>query len=410
MKVAVIGGGASGIMCAIFLAKNGQDVVLLEKNSSLGKKLLITGKGRCNVTNNTTGEEFLKNVVRGAKFLISSENKFNSSCTMQFFEDLGVKLKIERGKRVFPESDRAQTILDALILALKQQKVKVRLNCNVQDVLVKDGKATGIVVNNNEELFDAVVLATGGLSYKTTGSTGDGYVFAKKLGHKITELRPALNGIKILNGETAGLEGLSLKNVKIRAKNNKKCIYESEIGEMLFTHVGISGPIVLTASSFINREDVKVIEIDFKPALSVEFLQNKINNIIKENGAKRVSSLIGSLLPKTMAEVFINKLNISKDTLINQLSKETRQKICTLLKNYPLTYGGVEDVMFSVITSGGVDLSEVSPKDMQSKLISGLFIIGELLDIDALTGGFNLQIAFSTAVACASSKFFIGEN
>ena len=410
MKVAVIGGGASGMMCAIFLAKNGQDVVLLEKNNSLGKKLLITGKGRCNVTNATTGEEFLKNVVHGAKFLISGERAFNSGDTIAFFENAGVKLKVERGKRVFPESDNAQTILNALIYALKKYKVKVRLNSNVQDIVAKDGKVCGVMVNNQNETFDAVVVATGGLSYKTTGSSGDGLVFAQKTGHKIVEPKPALNGIRVLDKDIADLAGVSLKNVKIRAKHKEKTIYESEIGEMLFTHVGVSGPIVLTASSFINRENVDKIEIDFKPALSCELLLNKINNIIKESPTKTLSGLLAVLLPKALTAVFASRLNLEPEFKINQLSAQNRKNLVALLKGLGLAFGGVEDLEYSVITSGGVSLNEVSPKDMQSKLVSGLFFIGEVLDLDALTGGFNLQIAFTTAVACANSNFFKGER
>ena len=410
MKVAIVGGGASGIMCAIFLAKSGQDVVLLEKNNSLGKKLLITGKGRCNVTNATTGEEFLKNVVHGPKFLISSEKLFNSTNTMAFFEDLGVKLKIERGKRVFPESDNSQTILNALIYALKKYKVKARLNSNVQDIVAENGAILGIKINNQIEKFDAVIVATGGLSYKTTGSSGDGLVFAQKLGHNVVEPRPALNGIKVLDKNITSLAGLSLKNVRIRAKAKEKTIYESEIGEMLFTHIGISGPIVLTASSYINRQNIDKIEIDFKPALSSEFLLNKINNIIKESPTRTLSGLLNMILPKSLIAVFAARLNLAPETKINQLSAPSRKNLVALLKGFNLAFGGVEDLEYSVITSGGVSLNEVSPKDMQSKLIKGLFFIGEVLDLDALTGGFNLQIAFSTAVACASAKFFKGEE
>ncbi|MBQ7452975.1 MAG: NAD(P)/FAD-dependent oxidoreductase [Clostridia bacterium] len=408
MRVIVIGAGASGLMASVLLARKGQEVVLLEKNEQIGKKILITGKGRCNVTNTATGEEFLDNVVRGKKFLISAERAFNSKSTMHFFEELGVKLKVERGNRVFPETDSAKTINNAFIKALNASGVRLELKQEVEKI-DKIGACFKIKTKTNNYDADAVVVATGGLSYPLTGSTGDGYAFAKNFGHKIVETKSALNGVKIKGNECKALEGLSLKNVVVSAKNETgKEVYKSEIGEMLFTSVGISGPIVLSMSSYINREDVKICEIDFKPALSLDKIKSKIETGIEEAPRKSLQSLLASMLPKRLIEIMANRLRLDAKIQLNQLSRQKRDELATLLKHFSLEYVRVEDVEQSVITSGGVSLDEVSPKDMQSKIMPGLFFVGEVLDVDALTGGFNLQIAFSTASACANSKFFEG--
>ncbi len=410
MNIAVIGGGASGMMASIMLAKNGHNVTLFEKNNMLGKKLLITGKGRCNVTNNTTGTEFLNNIVRGSQFLRSAENSFNSSDTIEFFKALGVELKVERGNRVFPVSDKAVTILNALIHALKENNVNVKLNSKITAIEINGDNAIGVILNNYLYNFDAIIVATGGLSYSGTGSTGDGYNFAKLAGHTIIDLKPALNGIEIAGNECAKLEGLSLKNVKIYAYNENNAVFESEIGEMLFTNVGISGPLVLTMSSYINRKNVQKIIIDFKPALSMEQLHKRIDRIIEDNSTKQFSSLLGQLLPKRLIQIFAKRLNIQLNTKINQLTRNERQRLIDLLKHFELIFKCIEPIETSVITSGGVNLKEINPKDMSSKIIKNLFFIGEVLDIDALTGGFNLQIAFSTAVSCANSNYFKGEK
>ena len=464
MKIAIIGGGASGMMAGILLGQMGHSVFLFEKNAFLGKKLLITGKGRCNVTNDTTGEEFLSSVVRGKKFMLSAERGFNSADTKAFFEGLGVGLKTERGKRVFPISDRAVDVRDAMERALKQPGVHIIFNAAVEKVCVtsgnenvtsgddklaggagiavsgeknivgsagldvektvknnteKSGKncvtesderaVTGVVVNGKCEDFDAVIVATGGCSYPLTGSTGDGIKFAKLMGHKITPLAPALNGIKIGGGECKELEGLSLKNVRVSATFEGKTVYTSDIGEMLFTSVGVSGPLVFTMSSFINRAAVDTISINFKPGLSREQLISKIDREVTAMGAKQVRALLRSMLPERLVDVFLSRLMLSETTKCNQLSRETRGDLVNLLSAFPLKFVSVEPIETSVVTSGGVDTTEISPKDCQSKLVRGLFFIGEVLDVDALTGGFNLQIAFSTAAACARSKFFKGE-
>ena len=464
MKIAIIGGGASGMMAGILLGQMGHSVFLFEKNAFLGKKLLITGKGRCNVTNDTTGEEFLSNVVRGKKFMLSAERGFNSADTKAFFEGLGVGLKTERGKRVFPISDRAVDVRDAMERALKQAGVHIIFNVAVEKICVtsgnenvtggddkmagrveiavssdensaggaefdvnravknnteKSGKhsvtesservATGVVVNGKREDFDAVIVATGGCSYPLTGSTGDGIEFAKNVGHKITPLAPALNGIKIGGGECKKLEGLSLKNVRVSATFEGKTVYTSDIGEMLFTSVGVSGPLVFTMSSFINRAAVDTISINFKPGLTREQLISKIDRELAAMGAKQVRALLRSMLPERLVDVFLSRLMLSETTKCSQLSRETRGDLVNLLSAFPLKFVSVEPIETSVVTSGGIDTTEISPKDCQSKLVRGLFFIGEVLDVDALTGGFNLQIAFSTAAACARSKFFKGE-
>ena len=375
MKVCVIGGGASGMMASMLIAEKQHHVVLLEKNEKLGKKLYITGKGRCNLTNAVTGNEFLANVVNNSKFVMSSEVRFNSSDTMRRFEDLGVKLKIERGNRVFPESDKASDITRALERRLKILGVDICLNTEVQEVIIENGEARGVKLKSGETILcDAVVVATGGKSYPLTGSTGDGYKFARETGHRIVDPVPALSAIILKDKSLKNLSGLSLKNVKIKAYNKKVLIYESSIGEMLFTGNGVSGPIVLSMSSYINRilpQNLKIY-IDFKPALSDFALFQRINR------------------------------EITATKKVNQLTSEEREKLCFMLKNFELNFDRLDDIDRAIITSGGVNVVDIKPKSMESKLVKRLYFIGEVLDIDALTGGFNLQLAFSTAASCAS--------
>ncbi len=404
MKVCVIGGGASGMLCATMIARKGHDVSLFEKNEKLGKKIYITGKGRCNVTNATVGEEFLKNVVSGKKFVMGAVTRFNSLDTKAFFEDLQIPLKVERGNRVFPESDKSSDIIKGLEKAMKWAGVKVFLESKIEKILVNEIAITGIVVNGAEKQFDAVVVATGGLSYPSTGSTGDGYEFAKAVGHTIVEPVPALCAINIKGNELEKLEGLSLKNVRLSAKFSDKILYQSEIGEMLFTAKGISGPIALSASSYINRQDFKNIKlsIDFKPALSFETLLLRIDRDIVSMGAKQVSSLFEGLLPKALAPIFAKRLKVNLTMKANQLNKENRKNLANLLKNFEIVPESLEGFNSAVVTAGGINLKEINPKCMKSKLVSNLYFVGEVLDIDALTGGFNMQLAFSTAVTCAS--------
>ena len=404
MNVCVIGGGAAGMMCATMIARKGHQVSLFEKNEKLGKKIYITGKGRCNVTNATVGDEFLKNVVSGKKFVMGAVTRFNSNDTMNFFEEVGIPLKIERGNRVFPVSDKSSDIIKGLERAMHWAGVSVNLNSNVESLVIEENQIKGIVVNGETLNFDAVVVATGGISYPSTGSTGDGYNFAKNVGHTITEPIPALCAIKVCGDEPSQVEGLSLKNVKLISKLCDKTIYESEIGEMLFTRDGISGPIVLSTSSYICRQDFSKLKlfIDFKPAISFDGLIARIDREIADLKAKQVSSLLESLLPKSLVKIFAKRLGVALTEKANQLNKEKRKKLAELLKYFEFSPKKLEDFNQAVITSGGVNLKEINPKYMRSKLVSGLYFIGEVLDIDALTGGFNLQLAFSTAVTCAS--------
>ena len=404
MKVCVIGGGASGMMCATMIARKGHEVTLFEKNEKLGKKIYITGKGRCNVTNATVGADFLKNVVGGQKFVMGAVTRFDSNDTMAFFEDVGIPLKIERGNRVFPVSDKSSDIIKGLERAMHWAGVDVKLNAPISKIIANDGVVTGVEYNGQVFDFDAVVVATGGISYPSTGSDGDGYEFAKELGHTIVEPVPALCAIVVKGDECKQVEGLSLKNVKLISKLNQKTVYESEIGEMLFTSNGISGPIVLSTSSYINRQDFSKLKlfIDFKPAITFEGLCVRIDRDIIGLGAKQVSSLLEGFVPKSLVKLFAKRLDIDLTFKANQLNKERRKSLANLLKNYELLPESLESFNQAVVTAGGVNLKEVNPKYMKSKLVQGLYFVGEVLDIDALTGGYNLQLAFATAVTAAS--------
>lgn len=404
MRVCVIGGGASGMMCATMIARRGHSVTLYEKNEKLGKKIYITGKGRCNVTNATVGDAFLKSVVHGKKFVMGAITRFNSADTIEFFKDLGVPLKIERGNRVFPESDKSSDIIKALEKAMRWAGVDIKLNSEVSDIVVEDGEVKGIELGGKRVDYDAVIVATGGVTYSSTGSTGDGYRFAENVGHSIISPVPALCAIKLKSNECAKLEGLSLKNVKLIAAQDDKIVYESEIGEMLFTSDGISGPIVLSASSHINRCDFSKLKlyIDFKPALNEDMLILRLDRDIENLKAKQVSSLLSGLLPKSLVSFFAKRAGIKLTDKANQLNREKRKIIINLLKKYEYLPKSLENFDQAVVTSGGVNLREISPKNMKSKLAKNLYFIGEVLDIDALTGGYNLQLAFSTAVTCAS--------
>lgn len=403
MKVCVIGGGASGSMCATMIARKGHDVTLFEKNEKIGKKIYITGKGRCNVTNATTGEAFMKNIVNGKKFLMGAVTRFDSNDTINFFENLGIPLKVERGNRVFPVSDKSSDIIKGLEKAMNWAGVKVKLNSPVQKIVAHDGKVQGVVVNEKQLDFDAVIVATGGISYPSTGSTGDGYRFAEDVGHTIISPVQALCAIILNSDEPKKLEGVSLKNVTLTAKSLDKVVFKSEIGEMLFTKNGISGPIVLSASSFINRCDFSNLKlfIDFKPAISYDALINRIDKDIADLKSKQVSSFLEGFLPKSLVQFFAKRLGVNLTMKANQLSRENRKNFAFLLKNYEYLPKSLENFDSAVVTAGGVNLKEINPKFMKSKYVQGLYFIGEVLDVDALTGGFNLQIAFSTAVTCS---------
>ena len=398
MKIAIIGGGAAGLMAGGFLSKQGHAVTIFDGNEKCGKKLYITGKGRCNVTNACEKEVFLENVVNGRKFMMSAINQFSPSDTQNFFESLGVKLKVERGNRVFPLSDKASDIIKALTLHCGDCEIK--LNEMIKAI---EKKETFFIVltSDSKYQFDRVIIATGGMSYSSTGSKGDGYKFAKMLGHNVVKPRGALVPIKLKDKFCCELAGLSLKNVKLTANysGGKKNLF----GEMLFTHDGISGPIALSLSSYISQEREVKLELDFKPALNSEQLENRLLREFSENLNKNLTYIIKGLLPRSLVEIFLNKAVINGETKVNSVSKEQRMKIISLLKAFPLNFDGLYPIEAGIITAGGVDLKEINPKTMESKLVKGLYFIGEVLDIDCLTGGFNLQTAFSTAYAAAAS-------
>ena len=392
MKIAIIGGGAGGLMAGGFLSQKG-DVTIFDGNEKCGKKIYITGKGRCNLTNNCTNEEFLSNVVHGNKFMMSAIVGFSPQDTIAFFEDLGMKTITERGKRVFPLSQKSSDV----IKALEKHAKGCKINLNEKVVSVIKNEETFIVKTTLKTYqFDKVIVATGGKSYPATGSTGDGYKIAKSFGHNIIKPCPALVPIRFK--DKMELEGLSLKNVTLNAKINGKD--KSLFGEMLFTGDGISGPIALSMSSYIGENKIDKLVIDFQPALTEEPLENRILRDMEENKNKNFSYILKGLLPIRMANEFMKRLKIS-DVKVNSVKAETRKNLIKLLKDFPLEYAGLYPIEAGIVTNGGVDLKEVNPKTMESKLVKGLYFIGEVLDVDCLTGGFNLQTAFSTAYACA---------
>lgn len=403
MKVIVIGGGASGMVASYFFAKNGNEVTLIEKNEKLGKKLYITGKGRCNLTNDCSVEDFLNNVVSNPKFLLSSINNFTPEDTMNFFESLGLPLKTERGNRVFPLSDKSSDVIKVLEKALISLGVEIRFNENVLDLIVEDNTIKGVTTTMCDYFADKVVVATGGLSYPSTGSTGDGYKWAQKLGHKITDLKPSLCGFNLKGEEYKELQGLGLKNVTLTAYDDGKQYYK-EMGEILFTHFGISGPLVLSCSALTCKKDYKKItlSIDLKPALSEKELDNRILRDFSLNKNKEFKNSLDGLLPKTLIPLIIKRSKILPYKKNNVISKEERLGLVNTLKNLNFSLASLRDYTEAVITSGGISIKDVNPSTMESKIVKNLYFIGEVLDVDAYTGGFNLQIAFSTAKRCAN--------
>ena len=406
MKTIIIGGGASGMISAYFAKMSGDDVLLVEKNEKLGKKLYITGKGRCNLTNNCSVDDFMLNVVSNPKFLLSSIYNFSPKDTIEFFENLGLKLKTERGNRVFPLSDKSSDVIKVLQNTLLEIGVQINLNENVLSILVNNGEVLGVKTDKQEYFADKVVVATGGLSYASTGSSGDGYKFAKILGHSVSELKPSLCGFNLLGEDYKSLQGLSLKNVKLTAFDNKKQYY-SEMGELLFTHYGISGPLVLTCSSLTTRRDLKNIElsIDLKPALSLKELDKRILRDFEININREFKNSLDALLPKALIPLIIKKSGINENKKINSITQEERGKLLYLLKNLNFKLLLLRDFTEAVITSGGVSVKEINPKNMESKIVKGLHFAGEVLDVDAFTGGYNLQIAFSTGKSAGEREF-----
>ncbi len=396
MKVAVVGAGASGLFVSGLLAKAGHNVFLFDKNEKVGKKLFITGKGRCNFTNVCSVDEFLKNVVNGSKFLKSALYSFSSQDCLNYFESLGLEYKVERGNRAFPQSDKSSDVIKVL-----QNNHCSGVNiCLDEEVLSISKKEDFIVVTKKrKENFDRVIICTGGKSYKSTGSDGAGYKFAKIFGHNIVEPRPALCPVLIKDGFIKSLQGVSLKNVELKTICDEKKL--NFFGEMLFTDRGISGPIVLTTSCYINRAKSVKMAIDFKPALSEKQLDDRLLRDFEQNKNKDLKTVLKGLLPKAVADVFSGAIGIDENKKIHDITKQEREKIVIGLKNFAISYAGLYDIDTGIVTSGGVNLNEINPKTMESRLVSGLYFLGEVLDVDALTGGFNLQIAWSTAYQCA---------
>ncbi len=396
-KTIVIGGGAAGMMAAITCSEKGDIVTLIEKNSKLGRKIYITGKGRCNVTNNCDVETILSNTKGNPSFLYSALYNFDSDSLMNFFESNGVPLKTERGNRVFPVSDKSTDIIDCLHNKLKKNKVTIKFDIEVKEVLEDQGKVVGVVTNNGELSCDKVIVATGGLSYPSTGSTGDGYKFAKDMGHKVTKLHPSLVPLITDDNDIMSLQGLSLKNIKIKTMVDKKNVYE-DFGEIMFTHYGISGPLILKASRFLIGEYSKGIKIfvDLKPALSEKELDERILRDFKECVNKSFKNSLDKLLPQKIIPLIIKKSDINENKKVNEITKLERKNLIDIVKNFPINIVGNTGYRDAVITAGGVSVKEIDPSTMESKLVKGLYFAGEVIDIDSFTGGFNLQLAFAT--------------
>lgn len=428
MKVVVIGGGAAGMACAYFSARNGSDVVLFEKNEKLGKKVYITGKGRCNVTNDSDFDEFMQNVVTNPRFMIGAVRAFSPQDTMSMLEELGLNLKVERGNRVFPYSDKSSDVIKAFERGLKAQGVEIRLNTRVSAIKITDGEVRGVYVcdseNNSRGGFggvsvddrsadgkefiecDRVVVCTGGVSYPTTGSTGDGYVFAESAGHTVEKARACLCGL-YLKGNFTALAGLSLKNIGYSVYTQGKKIYD-DFGELLFTHKGVSGPVVLSSSSYISSMMAQgkngfTVSIDLKPALDDKTLDKRV---LKDFGIYKNKTLKNSLvdlMPRSLIPEVIRLAGLDGEKSNSVISKEERARLVNTIKDMRYEVTGLYPIEEAIVTGGGVNVKEISPSDMESKLVKGLRFAGEVLDVDALTGGFNLQCAFSTAFIAAKN-------
>lgn len=405
-KVIIVGGGAAGMLASIIAAKNGCAVTLFEKNEKLGKKVYITGKGRCNVTNNCDPEELLQAVMSNPKFLYSAFYSFTSQDMMQLLEDAGVSLKTERGNRVFPVSDHSSDIIHGLEQLMKKYGVQIHLRSEVKNLLTENGIVTGIQLTDNKVYTaDAVIVATGGLSYPTTGSTGDGYRFAVETGHTVTECMPSLVPLTTKEAYIPLMKGLSLRNVELTVKRGKKTVYQ-DFGEMMFTHFGITGPLVLSASAkigkFLQKGEELSAYLDLKPALSHEQLDDRILREFSSAQNRQFKNVIGVLFPSSLTPVIIELGPIPEDKVIHDISREERLAFGSLIKAFPFTITGLGGFSEAVITRGGVSVREIQPGTMESKKIKNLYFIGEVLDLDAVTGGYNLQIAWSTAYLAAT--------
>jgi len=398
VKVAVIGGGAAGMMAAISAAQKGAQVTLYERNEKLGKKIYITGKGRCNVTNARPAEEFFSSLVHGARFMRSSFSKLDNTEVMKLFESWGVPLKVEQGGRVFPVSDKSNDIIRAMERQLQRLGVQVKFMSRVQEVLIEDGAVKGLILEGGrKEPADSVIVATGGLSYPSTGSTGDGYLFAEKAGHRVEEASPALVPINLKGGCPEGLSGVSLKNVALVARKGQKELHRL-VGEMMFAHFGITGPIVLSMASLVSPKDLTEIglSIDYKPGLTAEQLDARLLRELDAGGKREMTTVVRTLLPTSLGLHVLETAGISPHHKACDVSRVQRKELLRTLKEYPLAVEGYRSFSEAIVTRGGVALKEINPSTMQSRKVKGLFFAGEVMDVDAMTGGYNLQAAFSS--------------
>lgn len=400
MKVIVIGAGPAGMMAAYSAAEN-NEVILVDKNEKIGKKLFITGKGRCNLTNAKDILEYFNEIPRNEKFLYSSLYNFTNEETIKLFESFGLKLKVERGDRIFPKSDKSSDVISTYEKMLKDRYVDIKLNCEVYDLKKKDE----IFILNTSQGYlkcDRLIVATGGISYSSTGSTGDGYKFAEEFGIKVEKLFPALVPIRLNDSFLDNIQGLSLKNVSLKVYKKKKLFHE-EFGEMLFAHFGITGPIVLRTSSIINRQKSISLAIDLKPALDKNTLDKRIKKDFEKYINKEIKNALFDLLPKKLIPIVIEKSCICETKSVNQITKEERNRLINTIKDFPLNYNGLLEINAGIVTSGGVSVKEINPSTMESKKIPGLYFCGEVIDVDAFTGGYNIQIANSTGYLAGSS-------
>lgn len=404
----VVGGGPAGMFAAITAAKNGANVLLLERNDRLGKKLLITGKGRCNVTNHCSWQEVMQNIPRNGRFLFSALENFPPEEIESFFENAGCALKVERGNRVFPVSDKSQSVLDALKNELRKTHVTVK-TARVRSLLIEDDRITGVQTDAENIYANWVILATGGLSYPTTGSTGDGYRMAEEVGHTVTALEGSLVPLCVEGPDCPDMQGLSLRNVAVKLLDGRGKVLYKDFGELLFTHFGLSGPMALSASAHLKGEGCQLI-IDLKPALDDAKLNDRILRDLQMYQNRTMENALTDLLPRSMIPVVLRRAEIDSQLQANSLKKEQRRALVTLLKNFSFTISGKRPVEEAIITTGGIKVGEVNPKTMESKKLPGLYFAGEILDCDAYTGGFNLQIAWATAYAAAKGATCECEN
>lgn len=414
MKVVVIGGGPAGMMSAITSAENGNKVILIEKMQSLGRKLLITGKGRCNITSSLSMDEFIKNTPGNGMFLYSVYKNYTNTDIINFLKRQGLEVKEERGNRIFPITDKSQDVLKCFTKRLKELNVEILLNQKVNEIIVKDGSVAGVKLQDKIINADKIILATGGKSYPLTGSTGDGYKMVEKLGHTVTKIKPSLVPLETFEKYTCKeMQGLSLRNIEIKLKDieKNKIIYE-DFGEMLFTHFGISGPTILSSSAHLVRyknidellKNKKIkLSIDLKPALSEEKLDERILRDFNEIKNKQFKNSLDKLLPQKLINIIIERSGINPQKQVNEIKKEERRNLVKLLKNFEVTIKGFRPIDEAIITSGGINIKEINPKTMESKIVNGLYFAGEIIDVDSYTGGFNLQIAYSTGYTAGIS-------